>query len=234
VLGLQGRNAEAVDHYLNTADLYLDDGFLDKAAALLLKASKLQPDNASVTERLKQVEDSKLVQQVRREALDGLRDAVEARGGRPTLELDTIWKRIEDSQFPRQFPVTQVRRLFAQLEIVKLDTRQRLHKPGDNAPELYIIGPGEIEVVLETPRGETDLVIYGNGDVFGESALLSQQPWRASYRATKPTTLLRLDRGGLERAMQGNSDPRGLLDALRAQKRDAILDESLAQLRITP
>jgi hypothetical protein len=34
--------------------------------------------------------------------------------------------------------------------------------------------------------------------------------------------------------MQGNSDPRGLLDALRAQKRDAILDESLAQLRITP
>ena len=231
VLGLQGRNAEAVEHYLHTADTYLDDGFFDKAASLLLKATKLQPESATVKERLHRVEDSKLVQQVRKEALDGLREGVGVRGGRPTLELDNIWKQIEDSDFPRKFPVTQARRLFAQLEIVRLETKTTLRRAGEYAAELYIVGPGEIEVVLEAPRGETDLVVYGNGDVFGEAALLGQQPWRALYRANKPTTLLRLDRAGLERALHGNADPRGLLDALRAQGRDAMLEQALLHIR---
>lgn len=231
VLGLQGRNVHAVEHYLHTADLYLDDGFLDKAAALLVKAAKLQPDNAVVQKRLVRVEHSRHIQQVRREALDGLRDGVTSRGERPTLELETIWKRVEDSDFPQRFPVTQVRRLFAQLEAVKLATKETLRRAGDLTPELYLVGPGEIEVVDESPEGQTDLTVYANGDVFGESALLGQQPWKATYRATKPTTLLRLDRGGLERALQGNADPRALLDALRAQNRDAALETAVAHVR---
>jgi hypothetical protein len=231
VLGLQGRSAEAVDHYLHTADLYLDDGFLDKAAALLVKADKLQPDNGRVKQRLGQVERSRLVEQVRREALDGLREGATSRGERPTLELETIWKRVEDSDFPQRFPVTQVRRLFAQLEAVKLATKETLRRAGEQAPELYIVGPGEIEVVYESPEGQTELGVYANGDVFGESALFGEQPWKATYRATKPTTVLRLDRRGLERTLHGNADPRGLLDALRSQNRDAALEAALAHVR---
>jgi hypothetical protein len=231
VLALMGRHAEAVDHYLHTADAYLDDGFLDKAAALLVKANKLQPDNSVVSARLHRVEDSRLVQQVRREALEGLREGVVSRGGRPTLELETVWNRVEDSDFPRHFPATQARRFCAQLELIKLATGEVLHRPGDPGSELYLVGPGEIEVVLETPHGATDVGLYSNGDMFGESRLLSQRPWPALYRATKPTSLFRLDRAGLERALHGNPDPRTLLDVLRSQRRDAILEEMLQQIR---
>jgi CRP-like cAMP-binding protein len=171
------------------------------------------------------------VQQVRREALDGLREGALARGQRATLELESLWNRIEDSEFPRRFPVTQARRFCAQLEMVKLGTKEIVRRPGDPGGELFLVGPGEIEVVLDTAAGETELVVYVNGDLFGESSLLGQRPWRATYRATKPTTLLRLDRAGLERALQGNPDPRSLLDALRAQRRDAVLEEALALLR---
>jgi tetratricopeptide (TPR) repeat protein len=231
VLGLQGRHAEAVDHYVHTADAYLDDGFFDKAAALLVKASRLQPDNGSVKQRLQRVEYSKLLQQVRREALEGLREGAESRGQGATLELETIWKRIEDSDFPSRFPVTHVRRLFSQLEVVKIGAKEALRRPCDHAPELYIVGPGEIEAVLPGQAGDVALVVYANGDIFGEAALLSLEPWKVLYRATKPTTLLRLDRAGLERVLLGNADPRGLLDALRSQGRDASLGQSLTRLR---
>ncbi|HUP24677.1 MAG TPA: cyclic nucleotide-binding domain-containing protein [Thermoanaerobaculia bacterium] len=231
VLGLQGRRAEAVDHYVHTADTYLDDGFFDKAAALLVKASRLQPDNGSVKKRLQRVEYSKLLQQVRREALEGLREGAESRGEGATLELETIWKRIEDSDFPSRFPVTHVRRLFSQLEVVKIGTKEALRRPGDRVPELYIVGPGEIEAVVPGQAGEVDLAVYTNGDIFGEAALLSLEPWKVLYRTTKATTMLRLDRAGLERALHGNVDPRGLLDALRSQGRDAILGERLTRVR---
>ena len=67
-------------------------------------------------------------------------------------------------------------------------------------------------------------------DCLGENALLKRKAWPASYIAKKRTSMLRLDRNGLETLLLGEADPRGLLDALRAQGHDGNIDQILSQL----
>jgi tetratricopeptide (TPR) repeat protein len=59
VLSALGRSGEAVAEYSYVADLYRDDGFYDKAAALLLRAIKLDPKSDELRTLLTRVERDK-------------------------------------------------------------------------------------------------------------------------------------------------------------------------------
>ncbi|MCP5096165.1 MAG: cyclic nucleotide-binding domain-containing protein, partial [Chloroflexi bacterium] len=66
---------------------------------------------------------------------------------------------------------------------------------GEMGTDMFIIGEGAVKVVLEDEHGrELLLNEYGPGKVFGELALLSQQPRAATIVATAPTTLHKLTR----------------------------------------
>ena len=89
----------------------------------------------------------------------------------------------------------------------------RLHNPPSN------LG---MEVSVTVTSGETTVIrSLEPGDVAGDQALLQRTAWRATYRTAEPVVLLILRRPGLESALQGNPNPRGLLDALREQRLDS-------------
>lgn len=68
-------------------------------------------------------------------------------------------------------------------------------REGQTGNGLYIITAGTVEVVkgLESPNPQR-VATLGEGDVFGEMALLDELPRSASVRAIGPTACLGIDR----------------------------------------
>ncbi|MGH8711142.1 MAG: Crp/Fnr family transcriptional regulator [Burkholderiales bacterium] len=64
-------------------------------------------------------------------------------------------------------------------------------REGDKTDALYIIASGKVKVVLSTVGGkEVILAILGKSELFGEMALLDEQPRSADVVAMEPTQLL--------------------------------------------
>ncbi len=86
----------------------------------------------------------------------------------------------------------------AQLEQVAALTHMEHYHPREiiinqNTPgdKMYLIGSGQVEVVIQDQRGQAQVaLILGEGQVFGEMALLDQGERSATVRATHENTLL--------------------------------------------
>lgn len=75
------------------------------------------------------------------------------------------------------------------LEEVDLAGGETLFHEGDPGRSLYIVAAGQVRVHIE----EATLAYLGEGEVFGEMALLEAEPRLATVTAVVPTQLLRLD-----------------------------------------
>ena len=62
-------------------------------------------------------------------------------------------------------------------------------RQGELSKNFYIVRRGEVEVYRTIEGQERRLAILGEGDCFGEEALLRDQPRNATIRATRPTLL---------------------------------------------
>jgi serine/threonine-protein kinase len=67
-------------------------------------------------------------------------------------------------------------------------------REGEAGDAAYIIVSGKCRAFRQTEAGEETLTTMGPGDVFGEMALLLDEPRAASVQADEPVTLLVLDR----------------------------------------
>ncbi len=87
--------------------------------------------------------------------------------------------------------------------------------PGD---ALYVVLGGQVKVVIVGEDGrEVILSILGDGDFFGEMALIDDLPRSAHVIATQDSTLLVLRREDFHRCLEGS--PRIALGLLRAMSR---------------
>jgi CRP-like cAMP-binding protein len=220
----------AVDEYSFVADEYALDGFYDKGLALLSKAFRLAPSDASLRAKIDQLQREKSMEQVRAMAIEGLREA--GGDGTSALELQRLWHNLAGSTLVERLPPEQLKRLISLMEIVHLDANTLLAEEGSRAQELLLIVRGVIEATVSDPWGrESTVRSFTGGDVVGESALLERSAWPARYRVSERATLLRLTRGGLEKALLGNPDPRGFLEVLREQRNDRMVASTVARIR---
>ena len=89
--------------------------------------------------------------------------------------------------------------------------------PGDSA---YIIVSGTCRAFRAVENGEETLGTMGPGDVFGEMALLLDEPRAASVQAVEPVTLLVLDRATLAEGLGVEGWTGALVRALAQRFRD--------------
>jgi pilus assembly protein CpaE len=73
-------------------------------------------------------------------------------------------------------------------------------EPGDT---LFFIEQGRFRVVVERPPDVVTVAVLAEGDFFGEGACLLSRPQQASVYAQTDSTLLALDRQGLQAALAG-------------------------------
>ncbi len=225
----QGKGADAVDCYLEVADGYASDGFYDKAHALLAKLARLLPNEAKILAKIERLEHAQELERRRAVIIQAVAD-----GGKikmSSFTIQSLWPDIAKCSLVEELNDDQLTRLFGQVGLEKVDDGDRLVSAGAERHEMFIVIQGEIaaQILLATGK-RTDIRIFSSGDIVGENALLKRKSWPASYIARKRTSMFRLDREGLEMMLLGETDPRGLLDALRAQGNDVEVDQILSQL----
>lgn len=97
-------------------------------------------------------------------------------------------------------PLATLERLTHDLVEIETDTGQEVITQGDFGDRFYLIDEGRVEVFEdEVPRR-----FQGDGESFGEIALLRGEPRTATVRTTEPTRLLALDRNHFIAAVAGH------------------------------
>jgi len=116
------------------------------------------------------------------------------------------------------------------MELVSFKVGEALAESGSTEGPLYFLLMGVVSAHARVHGRDTGLRDFGPGDVIGESVLLEHGSWPADYRVTEAVRALVLNREGLEKALVGNPDPRGLLNALRMQHNDQEVLNNLRRL----
>lgn len=227
------RYDQAVDEYVYVAGEYAQDGFYDKALALLARAIKLRPLDDALRRKAEAYEQVKRLEHSRVAVMDGLRSGAEsdAQRQRAAVELQQMWHNLATSTLVARLSNDQLKRLFAAMNMVRVEAGTILAEEGSQRPQMALIARGVVEAVAQVTGNQTVLRTFTVGDLIGERALLEQKSWPATYRMAEAGSLLTLDRGGLERCLVGNPDPRAFLEALREQHNDREVAAALLRLR---
>jgi CRP-like cAMP-binding protein len=230
--------AKALDEFYFVADSYTEDGFYDKAIALLTKIARLAPADSDFEGRLRRAQQLKELEHRRELALEGLLAAQEEKdplARLSLLEAQVLWLGIQSSDFVSRLSGDQLRRLFEASVLVEPTRGTLLAERGSKEERLYIFASGEAEALLDLGDGRPiQLHTFAVGDIIGDRSLFEHQPWPATYRMIENGRLFRLDAAGLEKALTGNPDPRALLDALRARRSDHDVAAAVRKLVASP
>jgi len=94
----------------------------------------------------------------------------------------------------RDLPQAEVETVAAKLQTVTVPAGDVIVRQGAPADKFFIIVEGEVEVVHEQDGQARQLATLGDGQFFGEMAILRDTPRMATVRATKDTTLFAMER----------------------------------------
>ena len=68
-------------------------------------------------------------------------------------------------------------------------------RQGEMGDCMYVIQEGQVEVLLEREGKATRVAVLGEGDIFGEMALIEREARSATVRALGPVRVLTVDKG---------------------------------------
>jgi len=228
-----GRLDEAAAEYMEIADKYAKEGFHDKALALLAQVSKLAPLADKVWPKIERLRRAKQLEQHRpaiMEALVGRRSG-STQSTAASIQFDRLWASLVRTRLVDRLEAEQLKHLFESFRIESLDPKEEIARRGQKLEAMFFLVSGKVEVVVALPGGSSPVLrLLEAGALFGEQALFEHKPWVATYRTAEKSMLLRLDRHGLETALLGNPDPRGLLEALREQQMDTAVAEAVGKI----
>ncbi len=110
--------------------------------------------------------------------------------------------------------------LVEQMDLIELDAGAALFHQGDRGNTLYVVVNGEVAVLAEGPP-RVQLSRLGEGEIFGEIALVTDQPRSATIEAVSDTVLLAIDRDVIGEVVR--AEP-GVLVVLLRFLRDRLLE----------
>lgn len=237
-LGNAGKGAKALDQYLLVVDSFAEEGFHDRALALLNKLARTSPGDEQIQLRIARLHRMKELEHSRVLAIAGLmsgQEGQDALSRLSTVEAQQIWNSVASSDLVRRLGGEQLKRLFAGAALTIWEPGELVAERGSSIERMFLVVKGQIEAIVALPDGRTlQLRVLTTGDLFGERALLEHKPWPATYRVVERARLLRIDKAGLERSLAGNPDPRQLLETLRGQRHDREVAAAAEKLLASP
>ena len=107
------------------------------------------------------------------------------------------------------------------LQRQKYGAGDHIFKEGDEGRLAYVVEEGEVGIFMIIDDHEQVLGTVGKDGIFGEMALIDNQPRMANARATKTTTIICVTRQMFDEKLN-RADPfiRGLLKILADNNRD--------------
>jgi len=99
-----------------------------------------------------------------------------------------------------------------------------LYAEGDAGGKLYVIVKGKVEITTTDAHGEKlRLALYGDGDFFGETALLSDWRHTTTARTLTPSVFLAVERSAFRALIDASSELRASFDELVRQRENGGL-----------
>ena len=105
-------------------------------------------------------------------------------------------------------------------------------RQGDEGRKLYLLGSGQVEVLVAADGGERRVNTLNEGDFFGEMALLTDEPCAATVRTTMPSELYSLSRADLVSLLERDEAARAAITDQLAARRRALADAARAATRV--
>jgi uncharacterized protein YhbP (UPF0306 family) len=90
-------------------------------------------------------------------------------------------------------PTQQVDSIVASLHVTQAQEGEVIARQGGPADKFFIVADGEVEIE-RSGEGDRNVATLGPGQFFGEISILRDTPREATVKATKPTTLLAMER----------------------------------------
>ena len=90
-------------------------------------------------------------------------------------------------------PTQQVDSIVASLHVTQAQEGEVIARQGGPADKFFIVADGEVEIE-RSAEGDRNVATLGPGQFFGEISILRDTPREATVKATKPTTLLAMER----------------------------------------
>ena len=109
-----------------------------------------------------------------------------------------------------------------QLQSVTAAAGDVLARQGGPADKFYIVVDGELELVREEDSGEQQVGTFGSGHFFGEVSIMRDSPRSATLRATKPSTLLAMERDTFRELMAESLGTTGDFDKIIQSRLDSL------------
>lgn len=228
--------SKALDEFVFVADSQADDGFFDKAIAIIAKAAKIAPGDDTVPRRLEKYRHMKALESRRQLAIEGLlsnQTTQVSSAANAALEMELLWNKIAKSHLVEALSAEHLKRLFSVMALKKFGEGDFLAREGQLEPKvLYLIVDGTVEAKAAASGGQQfSIRSFTTGDLVGEGALLEKKMWPADYVVGERCTAFILDRTGFERTMVGHEDPRAFISVLREQHNDRDVAQNIMRLR---
>lgn len=116
-------------------------------------------------------------------------------------DAQQLIKLLSNCELMRHLPPEAIERLLPFLKDKRIGPGEVVFKAGDPGDALYIVSSGKVEVVDPAMEGQTEgqiLAELGEGQAFGEMALLAGGARTATVRAVQSTELLLIERTDFE------------------------------------
>jgi CRP-like cAMP-binding protein len=126
--------------------------------------------------------------------------------GRKQKEANSTIQLLSKCDLLRHLPPEEVERILPCVRTRHLDDGEILFRAGDSGDALYIVAQGKVDVLSAASSGplnghpaEEKLAELGEGQAFGEMALISSEPRTATIQSAAPTELLEIGRADFNR-----------------------------------
>ncbi|MCI0413119.1 cyclic nucleotide-binding domain-containing protein [bacterium] len=200
----------AIREYKKIAVIQTEQGFILKAIAVYKKILKIQPGNAEVehllsnlSERLAMTEQSSPVEKAKTPPLKETEEA--------NLEIEN--KLLKDLS-PDEF-----KQVVAKLNLRHFEEGAVVVKEGDPGDSLFVVVHGEVRVLTRTPLNkEVFLANLGEGEFFGEIALLTGKPRTATIITNTRSELLELTKEDYEKIILRYPNVKKVVEEFHVQR----------------
>jgi hypothetical protein len=131
--------------------------------------------------------------------------------GRPVVALDEL----RQLSLFRDLEEDAVEAIAEALQVESHDAGTVLITEGEVGDKFYLLAEGVVEAWMRGSRGQKlRIAVLGAGEIFGESALLSDEPRSATVTALTRSTFLTLSRAQFEALMTSQPDLRAAMQAV--------------------
>lgn len=137
-----------------------------------------------------------------------------------------LLKQVASIEVLRSLPPSDAQSLLPHLTPVTVEPDTTLCEEGTIGDALYFIADGEATVL----KGEQQVATLGKGEVFGEMAILTDEPRSATVVARTPMMLYQLRKGTVEVALTRSPHLAGTLSRILARRlRDTTTSQAVAE-----